>query len=56
MLIHVKITTLSFAATEVASSKKNNPSNSLPIKVRSFAKKMDDASMYMIFISYIIEL
>lgn len=33
-------------ATEVASNKKNNPSSSLPLKVRSFAKKMDDASMY----------
>lgn len=31
-------------STEVASSKKHNPSNSLPIKVRSFAKKMDDAT------------
>ncbi|CAG2227415.1 NELFA [Mytilus edulis] len=31
-------------STEVASSKKNNPSSSLPLKVRSFAKKMDDAT------------
>ena len=38
-----------FAATEVASSKKHNPSNSLPVKVRSFAKKMDDASMYIFY-------
>ncbi|KAK3589429.1 hypothetical protein CHS0354_020758 [Potamilus streckersoni] len=31
-------------STEVANNKKSNGSNSLPIKVRSFAKKMDDTT------------
>lgn len=33
-----------FTASEVASNKKNNAPNSVPYKVRSFAKKMDDGS------------
>lgn len=35
-----------FSASEVASNKKKNGSEYLPIKVRSFAKKMDDSSKY----------
>lgn len=37
---------LSFPASEVALNKKRNGSESLPIKVRSFAKKMDDSSEF----------
>ena len=37
---------LLLSASEVALHKKRNGSESLPIKVRSFAKKMDDTSKY----------
>lgn len=33
-------------ATEVASNKKNYIANAVPVKVRSFAKKIDDSGMY----------
>ena len=35
---------MSLPASEVSSNRKNNAPNSVPYKVRSFAKKMDDSS------------
>lgn len=59
MYIHINIYefefsyfTMSFLASEVANNKKNNVSNSVPIKVRSFAKKMDDTSKNILYIMY----
>lgn len=39
-----------FSATEVANNKKNNVPNSVPIKVRSFAKKMDTTSKCLVWV------
>lgn len=40
---------ITFSASEVANNKKNNAPNSVPYKVRSFAKKMDDSSKSLRF-------
>jgi len=44
---------MGLSAAEVANSAKKNCGTTVPVKIRSFAKNMDDTSMYMFCTDYV---